>query len=218
MTARTIQQGVPMNGLSAANDDQLDKAARRYALFTTDGATRFRMRLTDQGISPGFDSISFEREGSWTSRPYAEIRSVWLSSNGVGRYGVAGQCVIEFRNGDRLVVSSADARGLPAAVQKPGYRDFIRDLHERLVASGVSRGISFRSGYSEARRTILIVAMVAAVALFIALPLVLFLATGAWQMLGAIAFGVLLLWPAFQVVGPNSPRIYHPASPPDLLA
>lgn len=204
--------------LAANGAERPDNDAKRYGLLITgDSSLRFRMRLTDEGISPGADRLGFMREGEWMSWPYADIGSVTLSSNGVNGSNLIGRCVVEFRDGTRLSVTNAGERGLARADRVPEYRTFVRDLHQRLISSGAAKHIVFRSGHSPARRNVLIAAIVAGTALFIALPVVLLLLTGKLQMLTALAGGLLLLQPACQVVGPNRPGIYSPSDPPEFL-
>lgn len=187
-----------------------------FDLVVTDGERRFVMRFDDAGIAPTEEALVFTRSGRWMSRRYGDIASVTISTHGVGPGGTIGPCIIAFRDGARTIVMTANAAGLPDASRVRVYRAFLRTFHERLVASGTSR-IAFSSGYSEARLGGLTAALLAGAALFVLVPLVLFLATGEERALWLMIGGAALLWPAIKTRQQNAPQSYDPRSPPDLL-
>jgi hypothetical protein len=77
--------------------------------------------------------------------------------------------------------------------------------------------IGFRTGFSRLRHGILIGAIVAAIGLFVLLPIVLAVIAGEPGILYAPIFGLALAWPAWQIARRNAPGTYHPTRPPDLL-
>ena len=89
-------------------------AVRRYDLFLRHRSGLY-WRLRDQGVVPGAEKLSFPIDGKMGFRPYTDIVSVNLASAHIPRSGTVGQCLITFRYGTPLVVSTANAAGLPAA-------------------------------------------------------------------------------------------------------
>jgi len=188
---------------------------RRYDLFLRHRNGLF-FKLTDQGVVPGADRLSYTMEGRWGYQPYADITAINLSSAHVYRQGNLAQCQISFRNGGMLMVSTCNARGQPDPGRHSAFYDFVNDLHQRLIASGDDRHIRFTRGNSQTRTTVLQVALAIAALLFIGLPLVLALIVRTWEPLQMLLFGVLFLWPLWQTAHKNQPGIYNPKYPPDM--
>jgi hypothetical protein len=191
---------------------------RRYDLFMTSGRVRFRMKLADLGIEPQARRLSFMLDGQRHSRPYSDMATVTLNSNALPDSTVIGVCRIDFRDGERLLVLSANANGLSDGSRNAEFSAFVRDLHGRLIANGAADAISFRSGFSNPRFRTLAVALAAAALLFLVLPLILFAATGEPRLLLGLVFGVLLILPGARLLGPNRPATYRPEAPPDFFA
>lgn len=196
----------------------LAETAKRFDLYTRDAeAARFVWRFKDSGIAVEPDAIAVMRAGRWSRAPFHAIRSVTLNSAVVGRANVA-QCIIQLENGNKVVTSNANDRGLPDGSNDRDFRKFVVALHEQLIASGEAKGIEFRSGYSRTRANVLIGALVAGVALFVVLPLILLILTGEIKALGLLVTGGLLIWPAMKTAEANRPSTYFPDRPPDLIA
>lgn len=185
-------------------------------LVVADGKRRVVLRFNDAGVAPGQEALFFMRAGHWVRMPYSDIESVTISSHWIGRGGRVGQCAIAFRDGTRAIVMTVTPQGSPDAGRVPRYRSFLRIFHERLLASGVA-GISFHSGLSENRMAGLNGALAAGFAMFVLLPLVLFLVTEEQRALWLMVGGVALLWPALRMREQNKSGSYDPADPPDLL-
>ncbi|WP_439576904.1 hypothetical protein [Elioraea sp.] len=186
-----------------------------FDLVVTDGERRIVMRFDDVGVAPREEALLFTRAGRWVSRRYRDIASVTISSNLIGR-GAIGQCIIAFCDGTRVIVMTVNPAGLADAGRIPRFRSFIRAFHERLIASGAS-GIAFHSGYGKGRMASLTAALVVGGAVFVLLPLVLFLGAGEERALWVMLGGAVLLWPALRIREQNAPQSYDPRNPPDLL-
>lgn len=198
-------------------DDGTTETAQRFDLFYRDGPARIVWRLTDNGVDLEPDALVVRRNGRLSRTPFAEIVSVTLNSALIGRNTIA-MCTIQLRNGGRIVVSNANARGLADGTLDRPYREFIVGVHQRLLDSGAARGISFRSGFSTVRIAVLRTALVAGAALFFVLPLVLLVVTGEVKALFLAIAGGLLLYPALKAASANRPATYLPNAPPDMVA
>ena len=190
---------------------------RRYDLYLRHRAGLF-WRLTDSGIVPGPEKLSYPIDGHMGFRLYSEIYSINLSSAHIPRHGSLAQCGIKFRNGATLGLSSAGASGLPDPQRREVYVEFLQDFHDRLIASGEARRISFTRGGTEMRMLVLHIALIAGTALFVLLPIILAIMVREWGPLQLMLMGGLFLWLAWQHAGKNQPGTYDPRYPPDLLA
>jgi hypothetical protein len=189
---------------------------RRYELFSTDGTLKLRLQLTDEGVLPRPDGIDFMRDRRWTRRLYRDIAAVTLSTSALPDSSIIGTCRIEFGDGSMLLVTSADASGLSDGTRDGEFNAFVADFHRRLAAARGDR-IVFRSGYGRARSISLVVSLLAAGAMFLALPIALWVWTGKLIWLGMLLFGVLLMLPGARLVRPNLGGTYRPEQPPRLL-
>jgi hypothetical protein len=188
---------------------------RRYDLFLRHRQGLY-WRLRDEGIVPGPEKLSYPIDGRMGFRPYADIVSVNVSSAHIPRSGLIGQCLITFRYGTTLVVSTVNASGLPDPSRHETYAEFLADFHQRLIAAGLANKIVFTSGATPGKAMLFTIALVAGGLLFVALPLVLALVVQSWQPLEICLVGLLFLWPSWEVAQRNQPGTYHPSSPPDL--
>lgn len=191
-------------------------ASTCYDLFTRDGQTRFVLRQRDEGIRIGESAISVLRSGQWVDTPFASISTIRLSTALVGRRQIA-QCVIELRDGSKLITSNASASGLRDSGRDSDYRSFVRSLHNQLLATGAASRIRFISGFSQARMNVLIASLIVATAFFFILPLVMLMVTQNPKALLAMLASIGLLIPSGQIVKVNQPATYAPDMPPDLV-
>lgn len=189
---------------------------RRYDLFLRHRSGLF-WRLTDEGIVPGPEKLSYMQDGRWGFRQYKDIYSINLSSAHIPRSGNLAQCGIVFRNGATLGLSTGNAQGLPDAERRVVYNEFLEDFHDRLVASGDAGRISFTRGGTATRMLILQIALIAGTALFVVLPIVLAIMVRDWGPFQLMLMGGLFLWPAWQAAEKNQPGTYDPRYPPDML-
>lgn len=188
-----------------------------YDLFARTAERRFVWRFKDHGVTVEDDALSLVIGGQWLRIPFDRIMTVTLSSNAIPRSGTIGQCTIQLVSGSRYVIGNGNDQGLADGHRDGPYRRFIGQLHQRLIATGAAKNIRFVSGYSETRRTILIAALAVAVAFFVVLPLILLLIVKDLKILGVLAAGAALVWPAMRVAGANRPGLYSPQNPPDFI-
>jgi len=196
-------------------DQALETA--RYDLFTLEAGARLVWKNSTRGISLEPTGLELKRGGRWHWLAYADISTVNLSTARVGASRVIGQCTLTLRTGQRLVITNTNAAGLSDGLRDTLYREFVRDLHRQLVESGAAELISFRSGFSRARITVLLIALSAAALLSIALPAILLLVTRDLRALWVLIGGGTLFAPAANLARSNRPASYDPDRPPDLL-
>ena len=189
---------------------------RRYDLFLRHRAGLF-WKLTDAGIMPGPEKLSYVQDGRWGYRLYSDIQSVNLSSAHIPRQGVLAQCGITFRNGVTLGTSTASASGVPDAARQETYFDFLTDFHQRLVASGAAKTIIFTRGGTQNRMRIIYASLVLGTIFFVLTPIVVAIIARSWEPFQLLLMGCLLLWPAWESAQKNEPGTYDPRYPPDML-
>jgi hypothetical protein len=208
--------GKPVSEAGAAVTEPEAPAPRRYDLFLRHRKGLY-WRLRDEGIVPGAEKLSFPIDGHMGFRPYSDIVSVNLSSAHIPRSGAIAQCVITFRYGTTLTVSTVNAAGMPDPSRHETYYAFVADFHRRLIDAGAARRITFTTGATAGRAMMLNIALVAGGLFFVVLPLFLSLVARSWQPLEICLVGLLFLWPTWEVAQKNQPGTYSPAHPPDLL-
>jgi hypothetical protein len=187
------------------------------AYFTVAGGPRFFWRIPTHGVTVSDSGIAYTVNDSLRTAAFSTISAIHLSTAALGNASsVIDQCRIEFNDGGTITISNGTSNGLPDTAQTRIYRDFVRDLHGRLVASGHD-GISFTAGMSQGRYKGAIVTMVIAGLFFVVTPLVLTLVTGDPHALIPMGMGVLLVWPFMRLISNNTPRHYTPDSLPDEL-
>jgi hypothetical protein len=189
---------------------------KRYRLMVREGWGLVG-DVGDNTVALDDDRLSYPVRGRWGWRGLGDIDTVTLQTNYVPRVGTIAQCIIGVRNGRIVRIHSGDAGGRPDPAKAAAYRAFVEDFHRRLVDGGFALHIGFRTGFSRLRYGILISAIVAAIGLFVVLPIVLAVIAGEPGILYAPIFGLALAWPAWQIARRNAPGTYHPTRPPDLL-
>lgn len=200
----------------AAATEPVQPEPRRYDLFLRHRSGIF-WRLTDEGVVPGPDELSYPVDGRMGYRRYEDIERINLSVAHIPRSGSLAQCGIVFRNGATLGLSTANAQGLPDPLRRDVYHDFLQDFHQRLIASGAARHIAFTRGGTPTRMLVLLIALIAGTGLFVLLPIVLAIIARSWEPFQLMLMGALLLWPAWETAQKNEPGTYSPRYPPDLL-
>jgi tetrahydromethanopterin S-methyltransferase subunit F len=185
--------------------------------FTATGSRRFVWRLTNHGITLDDRSLSYSVDGNAQTLAFTDIAAIHLSSAGLGNANrVIDQCKIEFTSGDAITVSNVTSSGLPDNAQTQAYRDFIHDLHGRLIGSGLDK-IRFTAGMSSARYKGALATMIIAGLFFVVTPLVLTLVTGDMHALIVMGAGAFFVWPFMRLVSNNTPRNYTPDTLPREL-
>ena len=167
----------------------------RHPVFIAWG--KFILKLRDQGITPGPESLTFTRDGRVTTRPYADIAEINLMMNAMPKAADVAQMTIRFRNGMTMRVLNTNAWGSADPDQTQHYYRFKADLHQRLVESGAAATIAFTTGYSAGRAQGAKVVLAIAAAFFIGTPIVIFFMTGQAQALLICLGGAALVWPFF---------------------
>jgi hypothetical protein len=180
--------------------------------FSVNGGHVFRK--LDQGVTLGPDGLAWTMDGRTTEMPLGNILAVHLKSG--GQSTVVDRCAITFADGDVLCVVNSDPGGFTDRERVPIYRDFVRDLHDRLAA-GPYPEVRFTAGVPAWRYR----AMLAA-------TIVLALACGGFGLVALAVFGdakglaVLLLggyacWKHGRTTLANAPRAYAPDHLPEEL-
>jgi hypothetical protein len=189
----------------------------RYDLFNTDGRKRLVWRFRDEGVMVEDGALAVMRSSRWMRVPYSQITAVNLSAAVVGRSGTIGQCTLVLEDGRRVVITNGNDQGLADGRRDGPYRLFLRDFHQRLVASGEDAAISFNSGYTPSRMNGLVFATIVGTLFFVALPIALLVISRDVKALVITATGALFIWPAWRMIETNRPASYHPDAPPDLI-
>jgi hypothetical protein len=185
--------------------------------FTVAGGPRLVWRIPTHGITVSDSGIAYTVNDSARTSAFTKIAAIHLSTAALGNASnVIDQCKIQFSDGGTITISNATSNGLPNAAQTHIYRDFVRDLHGRLVASGHDT-IRFTAGMSSWRYKGAIITMIIAGLFFVVTPLGITLFTGDPQALIPMGMGVLLVWPFMRLISNNTPRNYTPDSLPDEL-
>jgi hypothetical protein len=185
--------------------------------FVVPGSPRLVWRIATHGITVSDNGISYTVNDSTRTAAFTDIAAIHLGTAGLGNAGNAiDQCKIEFKDGGTISISNAAPNGLPSNAQTLIYRDFVRDLHGRLVASGHD-AIRFTAGMSSGRYKGALVTMIVAGLFFVVTPLVLAFVTGDPHALIPMGMGILLVWPFMRLISNNTPRNYMPDSLPGEL-
>jgi hypothetical protein len=202
---------VPHLDLKAASSQAYD------VYFTVPGSPRFVWRNANHGVTVCDNGIAYTANGNAHTAAFSDFAAIHLSTAALGNASnVIDQCKIEFTSGDTITLSNAADTGLPNDAQTRIYRDFVRDLHSHLVATGHDT-IRFTAGMSQTRYTGALITVVIAAAFFIVTPLVLAFITGDPHALILMGTGVFLVWPFMRLVSHNTPRSYTPDALPDEL-
>jgi hypothetical protein len=149
--------------------------------------------------------------------PFQNIATIHLQTAQIGNMSrVLDQCIVEFSDGVRLIVTNGAPSGLPDDAKTAIYRDFVCDLHRRLAA-GRYGAIRFSAGMAPWRYTGLKITLVIAGLFFVAAPAVLGLAFGDLKGLGLAVGGAFLCAPFVRMLMNNAPRNYTPDDLPEQL-
>jgi hypothetical protein len=192
------------------------EAARRYDLFLREDRKRFFLRYKDQGVTLNASEIAWTAGGMERKKSFDDIFSIHLQSANVGQSPTIYTCVIEFRDGQQLLVTSASEYGSGWEEQSKLYGEFVRDLHARIPQ--IARGeIEFRAGNTEGKQKFLWATLVVAVLFFVATPVILLLITGDMQALWITLAGAGMVYPLIRSAKANEPRNYRCEYLPDDL-
>jgi len=186
---------------------------RRYDLYLSTGLS-FHWSNPNHGITLTDDRIAWTIDDNPQEARLASIAEVRLQTGGNAQDLIA-MCKLTFVDGYVLTVYNSGAMGLPDSAQAPLYRDFVRDLHRRLVASKAR--VDYIAGFSEGRYHIVLPASILLGLLVVALPFVLLLITAEIKVLFLLIAGAWLFWPMYKMVQANKPHTYDPTHLPSEL-
>lgn len=186
---------------------------RSYDLYLSSGLS-FHWSNPNHGVTLTDGKIAWIIDDDQREAQFSRIVEVRLQTGGNAQDLIA-MCKITFVDGYFLTVYNGSAMGLPDDAQAALYRDFVGDLHRRLVASKTN--VDYIAGFSEGRYHIVLPASILLGLLVVALPFVLLLVTGEIKVLFLLIGGVWLFWPMYKMVQANKPHTYDPTHLPSAL-
>jgi hypothetical protein len=188
---------------------------RDYPLYLS-GPAGFRWRLNDCGVTLAADRLAWAYDGARYEETFSDIAAIRLQMTSAGQTPV-GMCKIRFRDGAELTVHGGNSSNSYDAGQAEIYEAFVRDLHAPLARGRFDR-IDFEAGMTQARYTGFTIVMAIAIAMFVVLPVVLFLIVRTVEVLFLMVGSIALIWPFYRLWKNNRPRAYSPDDlPNDLL-
>jgi hypothetical protein len=190
--------------------------ARSYDLYLVADGRRFYIRNDDRGVTLDDNGLAWIAGGRADGAPFGNIVEVRMQSGGDWKNAL-NQCQIRFRDNHLLTVTDGNRYGATDDARTPVYRDFVRDLHARLIAARLAPSIRFIAGYSHGNCMVVLTAAVFMGMLGVATPVVLLLITGKLEALYLLIGGAFMVWPMYTMVSNNKPRGYHPQQPPGEL-
>lgn len=191
-------------------------ATRHYDLAFGTSSRSYLFRNPNRGVSLTDERISWVLEGAADSAPYNNVASVHLQTGGDWRNAVS-HCAITFADRHVLTVTNATATGVSDDDSSRVYRDFVFDLHARLVSSKTERTVRYLAGYQGARYAIMLGCTMILGGIFVILPLLLLIRLGRFEILLTLFAGVGLMWPLVKMISNNMPRDYSPKALPNEL-
>jgi hypothetical protein len=197
-------------------NDTTPSAARSYDLYLTAGRPRFRWRNTDRGVTVSDDGLAWTNERKPDGASFKNIASIRLQSGGDWKNPL-NSCHITFADGYQLNLSDGSEWGKVDHDRTPVYRDFLRDLHARMVKHGTG-ATKFLRGYADTNFRVVLVAASLLGIIGVAGPIVLlFIVPAKLEVLGILAAGSVMCWPLYTMVRNNAPRPYDPRHLPEEL-
>lgn len=189
-------------------------SARRHGVSLTDGWSA--------SLRANADALTLDSHGiRWTSHigeqsiAYSDIISVRLQSIPRSSCPDVALCILNFRNGGDLTVTSHSPYGVYNPDCSRAYREFVTELHQRLQA-GRFIGISYVRGSLSHRRPIFVAATIALLVMGAALPLAILVQN--WPLILVAIGGAGFVWFFLRHAQDNAPRHYRPDKiPPELM-
>jgi hypothetical protein len=186
---------------------------RTYDVCFSINGGRF-LRKLDQGITLGDDGLAWTVDGRTTEMPLGNIVAIHLWS--AGKSTIVDQCAITFGDGSVLGVVNSDPGGFADQDRVAIYRDFVRDLHERL-AGGSGVGIHFTAGVPPWRYRATLAATIVLAALGGGFGLLMLVGFGDLKGLAILVLGGYACWWHGRKTLANAPRDYTPDHLPEAL-
>lgn len=166
-------------------------------------------RFRDCGIWLSPAGLEWYADGEKRFTDYTTIEAIRLQTGHIPKSGAFGSCILTFRNGRDLTVTSLDSWGSPDPGRFDDYAEFVQDLHGHLGDED-RRRIRFHAGSTPGRQMFGTVSIVLGGLMFVALPLVLVLITGEAKAFFIMLGGIAFIFPAFRTLKKNEPRSYDP--------
>jgi hypothetical protein len=180
--------------------------------FSVNGGHLFRK--LDQGVTLGDDGLAWTMDGRATEMPLGNIVAVHLKS--AGQSTVVDQCAITFADDEVLSVVNSDPGGFADRERVPVYRDFVRDLHDRLAAGPYS-AVRFTAGVPPWRYRAMLAATIVLALLCGGFGLVALAVFGDVKGLAVLILGGYACWKHGRTTLANAPRDYAPQHLPEEL-
>jgi hypothetical protein len=192
----------------------LAECSKTYDLCINIAGRWLFSRNRNHGVTLGRDTLHWTMDGEPNDAGYGDIAAVNLDSAGLKV--VADRCTVTLSDGRTLQILNTDRFYYTSAARKALYRDFVRDLHSRLLAARLP-DIRFTEGWPlwQCQGMLALSALVAlALTVF---GLYMFLHLGSARGLILIALAAYVGWKFFGTALKNTPRVYTPDRLPDFL-
>ena len=198
---------------------EAEVSARTHDVFFTTSQRSWFSSKAQRGVTLAADHIAWTFSNKNDSAWYKSIVEVRLETGGSWAKPVC-VCGITFADGYRLLATNGTASGTPTDDQRAAYRDFVYDLHARLVAHAATRErppIAFHGGLTPARYWTVLIGAIVLGLILVVLPLGFLLFTGEIKSLFVLCTGLVFVWPLAVTVKKNAPLTYDPRKPPNAL-
>jgi hypothetical protein len=187
---------------------------RTYDLCIKVVGRRLYWRNRNSGVTLGPDCIAWTMDGAAHEVPYGNIVAVHLNS--AGQKITEDRCAMTFADGSGLRIVNTDPGGYADAARAAAYRDFVRDLHARLEASG-NGAVRFTAGVAPWRYCTMLVGAAAAATVFTIAGLAGYFIFHQWSGLVLLGLGLYFSWTLGRRALANAPRDYTPEHLPERL-
>jgi hypothetical protein len=172
---------------------------------------------TNRGVTLRADRLAWTCSGENDAALFSSIRSVHLQTSGSWESPLTA-CRITFADRYELEVTDADRLGYPDPERRQPWRDFVHELHARLLASG-NAAIRYTAGLQGHRYPVLIGLTILLAAIFVIVPVLAMLRLQSFEPVMIMLAGAGLIWPLYRMIEKNAPATYDPRHlPKDLLS
>jgi hypothetical protein len=162
------------------------------------------------------NALQWQANARHGSVPYRDISRMWLSFRPTSMQANRFRMDIRTREGGKLPVYSVTWKSMVMVEpQSDGYRQFVFELHRRIVAGGGST--EFRAGLSRPVFAIGLVAMAAVAFAALSLFVSAIISSNWIGALFMVGFVALFAWQLGGFMWRNHPASYDGGSPPERL-
>jgi hypothetical protein len=196
----------------ATEDEELVGAcedARAYDLALQSNRQRLAFRVRTRRITLADDRLDWEIDDQSDAALLASIVEINLRTGGSWTHPVA-QCRIRFFI---LIVSDAAATGYPEEAKRPIYREFVHDLHRRLIALPDLQA-GFVTGVTKTRFHVVALGALFFLAMGVGIPISVFFLAPGRELVLLLVTGAAFVWPLLRMLHYNSPGTYDPQELP----